>query len=130
MTVASSGSSSNLATAWISEVSKERGVAQAALIAANGELQAGSIHEPAKIATLLLEMDKYQRELAKELERRPARICTVEQTGGTLLAMFLAGEQDTKHFITLQIEDVAVMSRIFANAQRDYETLKNWSQTT
>ena len=130
MTVSSSGSSGNLATAWISEVSKERGVAQAALIAANGELQAGSIHEPAKIATLLLEMDKYQRELAKELERRPARICTVEQSGGTLLAMFLAGEQDTKHFITVQIEDVAVMSRIFANAQRDYETLKNWSQTT
>jgi hypothetical protein len=123
MTVASSGSTANLATAWISD-------AQAALITAKGELQAGSIHEPAKIATLLIEMDKYQRELAKELERRPARICTVEQTGGTLLAMFLAGEHETKHFITVQIEDVAVMSRIFANAQRDFETLKNWSQTT
>ncbi len=126
----SSSVSTNLATTWIAEVSKERGVAQAALITANGELQAGSIHEPQKIATLLLEMDKYQRELAKELERRPARICTVEQTGGTLLTMFLAGENETKHFITVQIDDVAVMSRIFANAQRDYETLKNWSQTT
>jgi hypothetical protein len=130
MTVSSSGDTSNLATVWIAEVSKERGVAQAALIAANGELQAGSIHEPAKIATLLLEMDRYQRELAKELERRPARICTVEQTGGTLLALFLAGENTTKHFITVKIDDVAVMSRIFANAQRDFETLKNWSQAT
>lgn len=130
VSTASQTAAHNLATTWIGEVQKERGVAQAALIAANGELQAGSIHEPSKIATLLLEMDKYQRELAKELERRPARICTIEQSGGTLLAMFLAGETETKHFITVQIDDVAVMSRIFANAQRDFETLKNWSQAS
>ncbi len=128
MMAATNQTTTNLATTWIQEVSKERGVAQAALITASGELQAGSIHEPNKIATLLLEMDKYQRELSKELERRPARICTIEQTSGTLLAMFLAGEQDTKHFITVKIEDIAVMSRIFANAQRDYEALRNWSQ--
>jgi chromosome segregation protein len=121
--------SHSLAANWVAEVSKERGVAGAALIAASGQLQAGSIHEPDKIATLLLEMDKYQRELAKELERRPARICTVEQSGSTLLAVFLAGELETKHFITVKIDDVAVMSRIFANAQRDFEGLKNWSQS-
>jgi chromosome segregation protein len=123
-------SSQSLAANWVAEVSKERGVAGAALIAASGQLQAGSIHEPAKIASLLLEMDKYQRELAKELERRPARICTVEQSGSTLLAVFLSGELETKHFITVKIDDVAVMSRIFANAQRDFEGLKNWSQST
>ncbi len=127
-TVSSSGVQNSVAAIWIADVLKERGVAQAALISANGDLQAGSIHEPAKIATLLIEMDRYQRELAKELERRPARICTVEQSSGTLLMVFLAGENETKHFITVKIDDVAVMSRIFANAQRDFEVLRNWSQ--
>ncbi|MFN3266939.1 MAG: hypothetical protein ACK41E_08880 [Deinococcales bacterium] len=126
--VVAQNSSHSPAAVWVSEVSKERGVASAALIAASGELQAGSVHEPQKIANLLLEMDKYQRELAKELERRPARICTIEQSGSTFLAIFLSGELETKHFIAVKIDDVAVMSRIFANAQRDFESLRNWSQ--
>ncbi len=114
---------------WVAEIARERGVAQAALISASGELEAGHTDDPAKLAKALLEMDRFQRELAEELRRKPARICTVEQPGGALLIVFLAGPNETKHFIIVKLDDLAVMSRIFANAQRDYDSLLAWSQT-
>jgi chromosome segregation protein len=114
---------------WVAEISRERGVAQAALVSASGELEAGHTDDPGKLAQALLEMDRYQRELADELRRKPARICTVEHPGGAMLVVFLAGPSETKHFITVKLDDLAVMSRIFANAQRDYDSLLAWSQS-
>ena len=115
--------------AWIAGLSRERGVGRVALIK-NGALERGNVSDPAGLGKLLLEVERYNLDLASELKRKPARFYTVEYAGGAALALYLRpsqGESPAQYTIVVQLDDMAVYSRIFSQAQKDFEMLVGWA---
>ncbi len=112
---------------WLSTLSRERGVGRIALMR-DGVLEHGNVSDPAGLAQLLHEMERYNADLAAELKRKPARLYTVEYAGGAALALHLRGlEGETTRTIVVQLEDMAVYSRIFLQAQKDFDQLVAWA---
>ena len=113
-------------SAWLTSIAAERGVAHAVLIHANGTLEFGQVHEPGKLATVIGEVERYNLELSNELKRSPSRVYTLEFNGGAIVALSLRVASGTKYLV-VHLEDMASYSRIFAQAQRDYDQLLVWS---
>ena len=124
-TTAHSGNPGAL-SAWLTSIAAERGVAHAVLIHANGTLEFGQVHEPGKLATVIGEVERYNLELSNELKRSPSRVYTLEFNGGAIVALSLRVASGTKYLV-VHLEDMASYSRIFAQAQRDYDQLLVWS---
>lgn len=114
--------------AWIADLSRERGVGRVALMK-DGALEQGNVSDPAGLGKLLLEVERYNLELASELKRKPVRLYTVEYAGGAALALYLRpNEGETAQYtIVVQLDDMAVYSRIFSQAQKDFELLVGWA---
>ena len=96
----------------------------------NGALERGNVSDPAGLGKLLLEVERYNLDLASELKRKPARFYTVEYAGGAALALYLRpsqGESPAQYTIVVQLDDMAVYSRIFSQAQKDFEMLVGWA---
>ncbi len=113
---------------WIAALSRERGVGRVALMK-NGTLEQGNVSDPAALGKLLLEVERYNLELARELKRKPVRLYTVEYAGGAALALYLRPNEGeiAQYTIVVQLEDMAVYSRIFSQAQKDFELLVGWA---
>ena len=113
---------------WIADLSRERGVGRVALMK-DGALEQGNVSDPAGLGKLLLEVERYNLELASELKRKPVRLYTVEYAGGAALALYLRpNEGETAQYtIVVQLDDMAVYSRIFSQAQKDFEMLVGWA---
>jgi chromosome segregation protein len=115
---------------WLADISRERGIGQTGVIRSDGTLETGNVARAAELGHLLAETERYNLDLSSELRRKPARIHTIEYQGGALIAMFMrknepeAGATST---IVIQLEDMASYSRIFAQAQRDYDQLLEWA---
>jgi hypothetical protein len=115
--------------AWLAALSRERGVGRVALMH-DGALEHGNVSDPAGLAALLAETARYNADLAAELKRRPARLYTVEYAGGAALALYLRpahSDAPTRYTIVVQLEDMAVYSRIFLQAQKDFDQLVQWA---
>jgi chromosome segregation protein len=113
---------------WITDLSRERGVGGVALM--RGEtLERGNVSNPEGLGKLLSEVERYNLDLASELKRQPARLYTVEYAGGAALALYLREKADTisRYTLVIQLEDMAVYSRIFSQAQKDFEQLVEWA---
>ena len=113
-------------SAWLTSIAAERGVAHAVLIRANGTLEFGQVHESGKLATVIAEVERHNLELSNELKRSPSRVYTLEFNGGAIVALSLRLASGTKYLV-VHLEDMASYSRIFAQAQRDYDQLLAWS---
>jgi hypothetical protein len=113
-------------SAWLTSIAAERGVAHAVLIHTNGTLEFGQVHEPTKLAGVIGEVERYNIELSSELKRSPSRVYTLEFNGGAIVALSLRLASGTKYLV-VHLEDMASYSRIFAQAQRDYDELFAWS---
>jgi chromosome segregation protein len=113
-------------SAWLTNIAAERGVAHAVLIHTNGTLEFGEVHEPGKLSTVIGEVERYNLELSNELKRSPSRVYTLEFSGGAIVALSLRVASGTKYLV-VHLEDMASYSRIFAQAQRDYDQLLAWS---
>jgi hypothetical protein len=113
-------------SAWLTGIAAERGVAHAVLIHTNGTLEFGQVHEPAKLASVIGDVERYNIELSSELKRSPSRVYTLEFNGGAIVALSLRLAGGTKYLV-VHLEDMASYSRIFAQAQRDYDELLTWS---
>ncbi len=113
---------------WIAALSRERGVGRVALMK-NGTLEQGNVSDPAALGKLLLEVERYNLELASELKRKPVRLYTVEYAGGAALALYLRPNEGemAQYTIVVQLDDMAVYSRIFSQAQKDFELLVGWA---
>jgi hypothetical protein len=125
--VATSASANPAAlSAWLTGIAAERGVAHAVLIHTNGTLEFGQVHEPGKLAAVIGEVERHSIELSNELKRSPSRVYTLEFNGGAIVALSLRLASGTKYLV-VHLEDMASYSRIFAQAQRDYDELFAWS---
>ena len=113
-------------SAWLTGIAAERGVAHAVLIHTNGTLEFGQVHEPTKLASVIGEVERHNIELSNELKRSPSRVYTLEFNGGAIVALSLRLAGGTKYLV-VHLEDMASYSRIFAQAQRDYDQLLAWS---
>jgi chromosome segregation protein len=113
-------------SAWLTSIAAERGVAHAVLIQANGTLEFGQVHEPTRFASVIGEVERHNVELSSELKRSPSRVYTLEFNGGAIVALSLRLASGTKYLV-VHLEDMASYSRIFAQAQRDYDELLAWS---
>jgi chromosome segregation protein len=113
-------------SAWLTSIAAERGVAHAVLIHTNGTLEFGQVHEPTKLAAVIGDVERYNIELSNELKRSPSRVYTLEFNGGAIVALSLRLAGGTKYLV-VHLEDMASYSRIFAQAQRDYDELFAWS---
>jgi hypothetical protein len=113
-------------SAWLTSIAAERGVAHAVLIHTNGTLEFGQVHEPTKLASVIGDVERYNIELSNELKRSPSRVYTLEFNGGAIVALSLRLASGTKYLV-VHLEDMASYSRIFAQAQRDYDELLTWS---
>jgi chromosome segregation protein len=113
-------------SAWLTSIAAERGVAHAVLIHTNGTLEFGQVHEPTKLASVIGDVERYNIELSNELKRSPSRVYTLEFNGGAIVALSLRLASGTKYLV-VHLEDMASYSRIFAQAQRDYDELFTWS---
>jgi chromosome segregation protein len=113
-------------SAWLTSIAAERGVAHAVLIHTNGTLEFGQVHEPTKLAGVIGDVERYNIELSSELKRSPSRVYTLEFNGGAIVALSLRLASGTKYLV-VHLEDMASYSRIFAQAQRDYDELLAWS---
>lgn len=115
---------------WLSDISRERGIGQTGIIRSDGTLEVGNVTRPSELGRLLAETERYNLDLSSELHRKPARLHTIEYQGGALIAMFMRkneAEASAKFTIVIQLEDMASYSRIFAQAQRDYDQLLEWA---
>jgi hypothetical protein len=113
-------------SAWLTSIAAERGVAHAVLIHTNGTLEFGQVHEPMKLASVIGEVERYNIEMSNELKRSPSRVYTLEFNGGAIVTLSLRLASGTKYLV-VHLEDMASYSRIFAQAQRDYDELFAWS---
>jgi chromosome segregation protein len=113
-------------SAWLTSIAAERGVAHAVLIHTNGTLEFGQVHEPTKLASVIGDVERYNIELSNELKRSPSRVYTLEFNGGAIVSLSLRLASGTKYLV-VHLEDMASYSRIFAQAQRDYDELLTWS---
>jgi chromosome segregation protein len=114
---------------WLSDISRERGIGQTGIIRSDGTLEAGNVARASELGHLLAETERYNLDLSSELRRKPARLHTIEYQGGALIAMFMRkneAEASAQSTIVIQLEDMASYSRIFAQAQRDYDQLLEW----
>ena len=121
---------SNALHQWLSDISRERGIGQTGIIRSDGTLEVGNVARAAELGHLLAETERYNLDLSSELRRKPARLHTIEYQGGALIAMFMRkneAEASSKSTIVIQLEDMASYSRIFAQAQRDYDQLLEWA---
>jgi chromosome segregation protein len=127
-TIAATTASTNPAalSAWLTSITAERGVAHAVLIHTNGTLEFGQVHEPTKLASVIGDVERYNIEMSNELKRSPSRVYTLEFNGGAIIALSLRLASGTKYLV-VHLEDMASYSRIFAQAQRDYDELFAWS---
>ncbi len=114
---------------WISDLSRERGVGRVALMRGS-VLESGNVTDPKGLSKLLEEVERYNLDLSLELKRKPARLYTVEYAGGAALALYLRDGDETisRYTILIQLEDMAVYSRIFSQAQKDFDQLVEWSK--
>jgi chromosome segregation protein len=115
---------------WLADISRERGIGQTGIIRSDGTLEVGNVARASELGRLLAETERYNLDLSSELRRKPARLHTIEYQGGALIAMFMRkneAEASAKSTIVIQLEDMASYSRIFAQAQRDYDQLLEWS---
>ncbi len=115
---------------WLSDISRERGIGQTGIIRSDGTLEAGNVARASELGHLLAEAERFNLDLSSELRRKPARLHTIEYQGGALIAMFMRkneAEASSKSTIVIQLEDMASYSRIFAQAQRDYDQLLEWA---
>jgi chromosome segregation protein len=113
-------------SAWLTGIAAERGVAHAVLIRTDGTLEFGQVHEPTKLAAVIGDVERYNIELSNELKRSPSRVYTLEFNGGAIVALSFRLTSGTKYLV-VHLEDMASYSRIFAQAQRDYDELFAWS---
>jgi hypothetical protein len=113
-------------SAWLTSIAAERGVTHAVLLHHNGTLEYGQVHDPGKLATVIGEVERYNLELSNELKRSPSRVYTLEFNGGAIVALSLRVASGTRYLV-VHLEDMASYSRIFAQAQRDYDQLLAWS---
>ena len=121
---------SNALHQWLADISRERGIGQTGIIRSDGTLETGNVARAAELGHLLAETERYNLDLSSELRRKPARLHTIEYQGGALIAMFMRkneAEASAKSTIVIQLEDMASYSRIFAQAQRDYDQLLEWA---
>jgi hypothetical protein len=115
---------------WLADISRERGIGQTGIIRSDGTLEMGNVARAAELGHLLKETERYNLDLSSELRRKPARLHTIEYQGGALIAMFMRkneAEASSQSTIVIQLEDMASYSRIFAQAQRDYDQLLEWA---
>ena len=115
---------------WLADISRERGIGQTGIIRSDGTLETGNVARAAELGHLLAETERYNLDLSSELRRKPARLHTIEYQGGALIAMFMRkneAEASSQSTIVIQLEDMASYSRIFAQAQRDYDQLLEWA---
>ncbi len=115
---------------WLADISRERGIGQTGIIRSDGTLEAGNVARAAELGHLLKETERFNLDLSSELRRKPARLHTIEYQGGALIAMFMRkneAEASALSTIVIQLEDMASYSRIFAQAQRDYDQLLEWA---
>lgn len=112
--------------AWLEHLSTERGVGQVALLRLDGQLEIGHIERHAELARLLTEAERYNRELAQELHRKPARLTTVEFGGGALVTAFLRAPGSDRALI-VRLEDATAYSRVFSQLLRDHDDLSAWA---
>ncbi len=115
---------------WLADISRERGIGQTGIIRSDGTLEVGNVARASELGHLLAETERFNLDLSSELRRKPARLHTIEYQGGALIAMFMRkneAEASSKSTIVIQLEDMASYSRIFAQAQRDYDQLLEWA---
>jgi chromosome segregation protein len=121
---------SNALHQWLADISRERGIGQTGIIRSDGTLEAGNVARASELGHLLAEAERFNLDLSSELRRKPARLHTIEYQGGALIAMFMRknqAEASAQSTIVIQLEDMASYSRIFAQAQRDYDQLLEWA---
>jgi chromosome segregation protein len=117
---------------WLADISRERGIGQTGIIRSDGTLEVGNVARASELGHLLAEAERFNLDLSSELRRKPARLHTIEYQGGALIAMFMRkneAEASAQSTIVIQLEDMASYSRIFAQAQRDYDQLLEWAFT-
>ncbi len=115
---------------WLTDLSRERGIGQTGIIRSDGTLESGNITKASELGHLLAETERYNLDLSIEMRRKPARLHTIEYQGGALITMFMRkdeAEASSSSIIVIQLEDMASYSRIFAQAQRDYDQLLEWA---
>jgi chromosome segregation protein len=122
---------------WLENISDERGVAQVTLLRADGALRFGRSPRPGKLAEMLVDAERYSLEMARELQRQPARVFSTESLDGSIIGMFLRPSingapaesnqfEQSGQLIVIVLEDVSLFSRIFAQVYRDYSQLQAW----